>query len=97
MYLECIEKNQFELCLKYDREHDFDVILGEVVLCCKLRWICRRHSNDVMRQVETPTKAAIFVARQIYLVPRRNFHVALEVTSYHDWKQVIAAIDAFLA
>ena len=25
---ECIEKYQFELCLKYDREYDFDVILG---------------------------------------------------------------------
>ena len=25
---ECIEKYQFELCLKYDREHDFDAILG---------------------------------------------------------------------
>ena len=23
----CIEKCQFELCSKYDREHDFDVIL----------------------------------------------------------------------
>ena len=25
---ECIEKYQFELCSKYDREYDFDVILG---------------------------------------------------------------------
>ena len=25
---ECIEKYQFELCSKYDREHGFDVILG---------------------------------------------------------------------
>ena len=25
---ECIEEYQFELCSKYDREHDFDVILG---------------------------------------------------------------------
>ena len=32
--------------LLYDREHDFDVILGSVVPCRKLKWICREHSND---------------------------------------------------
>ena len=25
---ECIEKYQFELCSKYNREYDFDVIIG---------------------------------------------------------------------
>ena len=30
---ECIEKYQVELCSKYDREDDFDVILGYVVPC----------------------------------------------------------------
>ena len=43
---ECIEKYQFELFSKYDREHGFDVILQQVVRCHKLRWICRKHSND---------------------------------------------------
>ena len=33
----CIEKYQFQLCSKYDREHDFDVILSRVVPCRKLR------------------------------------------------------------
>ena len=51
---ECIEKYQVELSSKYDREHDFDVIVGWVVLC-------RKHSNDVARQVETPGKATVFV------------------------------------
>ena len=56
---ECIEKYQFELCSKYDRKYGFDVILGKVVLCRKLRWICRKHSNDVARQVETPSKICL--------------------------------------
>ena len=47
--------------VQYDREHDYDVILEEVVPCRKLRWICRKHSNDVVRQIETPGKSTIFV------------------------------------
>ena len=46
-------------------------------------WISQTLSqalNDVARQVEIPGKTIIFVARQIYLVARHNFHVALEVT-----------------
>ena len=87
-----MEKNQLELCSKYDREDDFDVILGEVVLCRSLRWICRKHSNDVARQVKTTDRSTIFVARQIYLVARHKFHVVLEVTPYHDWKTSICCI-----
>ena len=60
---EYIEKYQLELCSKYDREHDFDVLLVQVEHCRKLRWMCRKHSNDVMGQVEIPGKATIFVAR----------------------------------
>ena len=41
---ECSEKYQFELCSKYDREYEFDVILGLVVPCRKLRWICCKHA-----------------------------------------------------
>ena len=37
---ECIKKYQFELCSKYGKEHDFDVMLGLVVPCRKLKWIC---------------------------------------------------------
>ena len=61
---ECIERYQFQQCSKYDREHDFDVILEQNVPCRKLMWICRKHSNDVARQVEIPGKSTIFVARQ---------------------------------
>ena len=64
--------------------------------CCKLRLICRKHSNDVARQVETPDKSAVFVARQICFVTRHEFHVTLEDTLYNDCKQVDAAMDAFL-
>ena len=76
---ECFEKYQLELCSEYEREYDFDVILGQVVLCRRLRWICCKLSNDVARQVETPNKRTDFVAR-------RNFYVAPVVTLYHDCK-----------
>ena len=59
---ECIEKYQFYLCSKCDREHDLDVILRQVVSCRKLRWICRKRSNDVAREVKTPGKD---IARQV--------------------------------
>ena len=39
-----------------------------------------------MQQFETPSKRTIFVARQIYLVARHNFHVTSVVTLYHDCK-----------
>ena len=71
LHNECIEKNQFELCSKYDREHDFDVILGSVIPCCKLRWMCCKHSNDVTQQVETPDKSTIFVVSD----KGHDFHV----------------------
>ena len=51
--------------------------------------MCHTHSNDVVRQVETPSKGTIFIAR-------RNFHVALEVHSIMTGKQVDDAIHAFL-
>ena len=44
------------------------------------------HSNNVARQVETPSKRTIFVARQIYPVARHNFYVASVVTLYHGCK-----------
>ena len=60
-------------------------------------WICCKLSNDVARQVETPSKRTDFVVQQIYLVVRRNFHVASVVTLYHECKtSVNAAIDVFL-
>ena len=79
-------QSECELCSKYDREHDFDVILGLVVLCRKMRWICHKHSNGVVQQVEISGKSTVFVARQIYLVVRHIFHVASEVTSQHNCK-----------
>ena len=33
---------------KYDREHDFDIILGLVVTCRKLKWTFPKHSNDAV-------------------------------------------------
>ena len=40
------------------------------------------------RQVVTPGKATIFVARQIYSFSLHNSHFALEFKLYHDWKQI---------
>ena len=50
--------------------------------CRNLKWIHRKHSNDV----EIPGKITIFVARQIYFVVCLDFHVTLEVTLSHDSK-----------
>ena len=81
MYLqtECTEKFQCQLSSKYDREHDFDVILRQVVPCRKLRWICLKHPNDVARQVETQqflsrdkfflSRGMTFLSRGGYVIP----------------------------
>ena len=49
---ESIEMYQFKLCLKCDKEHDFDVIVWLVVPCRKLRWTCLKHRNNVACHVE---------------------------------------------
>ena len=72
---ECIENTSFSY-VQNMIEHDCDVILGKVVPCRKLRWICRMDLNDVARQVETPDKSTIFVARQLYFIARHDFLVA---------------------
>ena len=61
----------------YDREHDFHVMLRNVVPCRKLRWICRKHSNDVARQVETPWNSTIW---------SHDTTCRVEVTLYYDCK-----------
>ena len=73
----------------YDREHDFDVILGQVVPCRKLRWIGRKYSNDVAQQVESPGKLTIFVVRH-------DFHVGWKLHYTVTVKHMDAAIGAFL-
>ena len=67
----CIEKYKFEISSKYDREHDFDVKLGSVVPCRKLRWISCKHLNDVVCQVEIPGKSTILSREQIYFRHKR--------------------------
>ena len=57
-------------------EHDFEVILGQAVPCCKLRWICSNHSNGVARQVETQGNSTIFVVRPIHSAAQHYFLVA---------------------
>ena len=54
-----------------------------------LRWICRKYSNDIVRQVETPSKRTIFVARH-------NFHSHRWLRYTVTAKQVNSAIDVFL-
>ena len=44
------------------------VIFGCVAPCGMVCWICRKHSNDFVRQVETPGKSTISVGRQVYFV-----------------------------
>ena len=42
-------------------------LVSLVVPCRMLRWVCRKHSNDVARQVEILGKSTIFVERQCVL------------------------------
>ena len=51
---------------KYDREHDFDIIRGQVVLFHKVILICPKHSNNVTRQNETLGDLTIPVKPQIH-------------------------------
>ena len=81
LWTECIEKCQFQLSSKYDREHDFDVIIGHIVPCRKLWWICRKHSNDVAQRVEAPDKSTIF-----YICRATGLSCRLEVTLNDDPK-----------
>ena len=83
---------QFELCSKYDKEHDFDVILGKVVPCRELSWICRKHSNNVMRHVKTPDMPTIFCRG----TKRYDFHVAWRIHYTVNVKHIDAEIDALL-
>ena len=78
-----MKKYQFKLCPTCNRERDFDVIIWSVVPCRKLRWICRKHSNDVARQVEIPGKSTILSCDKFIFVARHNFHMASKVTLHH--------------
>ena len=51
-----LKSTSFNYFQNNDREHDFDVILGEVVPRRKERWIYRKHSDDVVQQVAIPGK-----------------------------------------
>ena len=72
------------VCSKYDREHDFDVMIltscsNKLYLFANLRWICHKHSTDVEQQAKEPCKWTIFVAQL-------NFHVSPELTLHRYWK-----------
>ena len=45
-----------------------------------------KHSNDVARQVETPSKSPNFVTRKIWFVVRNDVHITLEDALYHECK-----------
>ena len=48
----CTEKYQVKLRSKLDREHDFDVTPGYIVVRRKLRWIYCKDSTDIRRQLK---------------------------------------------
>ena len=70
---------------KYDGEHGFELILGQVAPCRKLRGICRKHLNDFARQVQTLSKPPIFVARQIYFISLLRLHCTITVKPRAPW------------
>ena len=45
--------------------------------CCKLTWLCHKHSNDGALRFGTEGQSTTFVARH-------NVHVALEVALLQD-------------
>ena len=55
--------------------NDFDAILKSVVPCRKLRWICRKHLNDVARQVEIPGHVLSEVTLHHYYTAKDAFSV----------------------
>ena len=57
------------------------------MFCRKLTWTCRKHYNDVARQVETPNKAMI-LSRDINYISYWRFCYIM------TRKQVDTAIDA---
>ena len=65
------------------------ILTSKVVLCRKFRWISRKHSGDVERQVEAPSKMISFVTRHNFQVASEVILVALTA------KQADAAIDVF--
>ena len=54
-----------------------------------LRWICRRHSNDVAQHVETPGESTIFDTRHDFIVAWR-IHYTMTV------KLIDTATETFL-
>ena len=76
-------------CSKYDRKYDFNVILRQVVPCRKLRRICRKHSNDVVRQVEHQISEQL-LSRDIILMSRKGLQSTITV------KHLDTEKDAFL-
>ena len=48
--------------------------------CCKLVWICRKYSHDVVRQVDIPGKSTSFVVLQEFL----SCDMKLQITLYHN-------------
>ena len=54
---ECIERIKSSyICANYNRELDFGVILGEVVLCRELKRICRNLLKSRLRIEVRPTE-----------------------------------------
>ena len=66
------------------------------MLCRKLRWICRKHSNDVARQAEIPGERKS-LARDKFILSRDITFMSQRWLRYTmTAKQVNAAIVVFL-
>ena len=73
---------------------NFDVILGHVVPFRKFRWICRKHLNDIARQVETSIKSTYFIARHDFLVAWR-LHYTMTVKHVDTCSRDIFSLTAW--
>ena len=71
-------------------------LTSHIVTYCKLRWICRKYSNNVTKQDETQVRSKFFASLQKYSILQLQFLIALEVTFTESVLYLHAAIDGFL-
>ena len=89
-------KRQLELCSKYDRKHDFDVIHGLSRSLSQVYMDVREKSNDVALQVKTPRNSTFLSCDKEYSVAQHLFHVVYKVILHMTVIHTDAAMHTFL-
>ena len=79
-----VTRHQFHVMLEVT-VYNFNIILGYVVPCQKLRWTCQKHSNDVAQQIVMQRQSTIFVllSHDMIFMSRWRLHNTIFM-SYSD-------------